>query len=74
MGPINPLALQEFEALHERHEFVAEQLEDVKQGRRELNKVIRAIDDEIVRVFSAAFADVAENFEQSEAAVSIHTA
>lgn len=63
MGPINPLALEEFEALHERHEFVAEQLDDVKQGRRELNKVIRAIDDEIVRVFSAAFTDVAENFE-----------
>ena len=63
MGPINPLALQEFEALHERHEFVAGQLDDVKQGRRELNKVIKAIDDEIVRVFSSAFADVAENFE-----------
>jgi len=63
MGPINPLALEEYEALHERHEFVAEQLDDVKQGRRELHKVIRAIDEEIVRVFSAAFSDVAENFE-----------
>ncbi len=63
MGPINPLALEEYEALHERHEFVAEQLDDVKQGRRELHKVIRAIDEEIVRVFSAAFTDVAENFE-----------
>lgn len=64
MGPINPLALQEYEALGERHEFVAGQLEDVKQGRRELNKVIRAIDEEIVRVFAAAYTDVATNFEQ----------
>ena len=64
MGPINPLALQEFEELNERHDFVAEQLEDVKKGRRELNKVISAIDEEIVRVFSSAFADVSENFEQ----------
>ena len=64
MGPINPLALQEYEALGERHEFVAGQLEDVKQGRRELNKVIRAIDEEIVRVFSAAYSDVAANFEE----------
>ena len=64
MGPINPLALQEFEELSERHDFVAEQLEDVKKGRRELNKVISAIDEEIVRVFSSAFADVSENFEQ----------
>ena len=64
MGPINPLALEEFEALSERHTFLAEQLDDVKASRRELNKVIRAIDEEIVRVFAAAFADVSENFEQ----------
>jgi chromosome segregation protein len=64
MGPINPLALEEFEALSERHTFLSEQLDDVKAGRRELNKVIRAIDEEIVRVFAAAFADVSENFEQ----------
>jgi chromosome segregation protein len=64
MGPINPLALDEYEALSERHTFLAEQLDDVKASRRELNKVIRAIDEEIVRVFAAAFADVSENFEQ----------
>jgi chromosome segregation protein len=38
------------------------QLEDVKASRRELAKVIRAIDTEIVDVFRAAFADVSENF------------
>jgi chromosome segregation protein len=64
MGPVNPLALEEFEALSERHTFLTEQLDDVKASRRELNKVIRAIDEEIVRVFAAAFADVSENFEQ----------
>jgi chromosome segregation protein len=64
MGPVNPLALEEFEALAERHTFLTEQLDDVKASRRELNKVIRAIDEEIVRVFAAAYADVSENFEQ----------
>jgi chromosome segregation protein len=64
MGPINPLALEEFDALSERHTFLTEQLDDVKASRRELNKVIRAIDEEVVRVFAAAFADVSENFEQ----------
>jgi chromosome segregation protein len=64
MGPVNPLALEEFEALSERHTFLTDQLDDVKGSRRELSKVIRAIDDEIVRVFAAAFADVSENFEQ----------
>ncbi|NNC81525.1 MAG: chromosome segregation protein SMC [Acidimicrobiales bacterium] len=62
MGPINPLALQEFEALQERHEFLNEQLDDIRSSRRELNKVIKAIDEEIVTVFAAAYADVADNF------------
>jgi len=64
MGPINPLAVREYESLKERHDFVAEQLQDVRNGRRELNKVITAVDAEIVEVFSSAFTDVAENFEQ----------
>ena len=64
MGPINPLALEEFEALQERHEFLQQQLDDVKESRRELAKIIKAIDSEIVTVFAAAFADVAANFEQ----------
>ena len=62
MGPINPLALQEFEALSERNSFLEEQLGDVKATRRELSKVINAVDAEIVQVFAAAYADVAENF------------
>ena len=63
MGPINPLALEEFDALQERHEFLQQQLDDVKESRRELAKIIRAIDAEIVTVFASAFADVAANFE-----------
>ena len=62
MGPINPLALEEFEALQERHQFLEGQLEDVKSTRRDLGKVIKAIDAEIVNVFASAFADVAQNF------------
>ena len=44
MGPINPLALEEFQALQERHEFLQGQLEDVKSSRRDLSKVIKAIE------------------------------
>ncbi len=62
MGPINPLALEEFNALHERHRFLEEQLEDVRSTRRELQRVIRAVDAEIQTVFAAAFADVSDNF------------
>jgi chromosome segregation protein len=63
MGPINPLALEEHQALQERHQFLEAQLDDVKSSRRDLGKVIRAIDAEIVDVFAGAFADVSQNFE-----------
>ncbi|MBW3642191.1 MAG: chromosome segregation protein SMC [Actinobacteria bacterium] len=62
LGPINPLALEEADALRQRQEFLETQLDDVKASRRELSKVIRAVDAEIVDVFAAAFADVSENF------------
>ncbi len=62
MGAINPLALQEFEELKERHEFLDGQLSDVKSTKRDLQRLIREIDEEIVGVFSAAYADVATNF------------
>ena len=63
MGPINPLALDEHDALQERHTFLQEQLDDVKGSRRDLSKVIKAIDAEIVNVFAGAYADVSQNFE-----------
>ena len=62
MGPINPLALQEFTELQERHTFLEEQLNDVRNSRRELAQVIAAIDEEIQTVFAAAFEDVSKNF------------
>jgi chromosome segregation protein len=62
MGPINPLALQEFTELQERHTFLEEQLNDVRTSRRELAQVIAAIDTEIQTVFAKAFEDVSQNF------------
>jgi len=64
MGPINPLALEEFQAMQERHQFVESQLEDVRTTRRDLTKVIRAIDAEIVSVFASAFAEVSQNYTE----------
>ena len=63
MGPVNPLALEELGALEERHRFLEEQVEDVRRARRELHQIIRAVDEEIVRVFGQAFADVNEHFQ-----------
>ena len=62
MGPINPLALAEFDLLKERHEFLQEQLDDIRSTRKELRRVIRSVDEEIVSVFAAAFAEVSSHF------------
>ena len=62
LGPINPLALEEFTELQQRHTFLEEQLEDVRSTRRDLSKVIKQVDHEIQTVFASAFADVSENF------------
>ena len=59
LGKVNPLALEEFAALEERHGFLATQLEDLKSTRRDLLTVVREVDERIHDVFAAAFADVA---------------
>ena len=64
LGPINPLALEEFNELQQRHQFLEEQLEDVRSTRRDLSRVIKAVDQEIQNVFAGAFADVSQNFTQ----------
>jgi chromosome segregation protein len=69
LGKVNPLALEEFAALEERHTFLATQLEDLKATRRDLLTVVREVDQRIHDVFSAAFADVAGEFEQVFAAL-----
>ncbi|MBJ7453817.1 MAG: AAA family ATPase, partial [Blastococcus sp.] len=63
LGKVNPLALEEFAALEERHTFLATQLEDLKSTRRDLLTVVREVDDRIHDVFAAAYADVAREFE-----------
>ncbi len=64
IGPVNPLALEEYQTLQERVAFLQGQLDDIRATRRELTKVVRSIDEEIVAIFAGAFADVAVNFEQ----------
>ncbi|NEK57512.1 chromosome segregation protein SMC [Geodermatophilus sabuli] len=64
LGKVNPLALEEFAALEERHGFLATQLEDLKATRRDLLTVVREVDERIHDVFASAFADVQREFEQ----------
>jgi len=62
LGPINPLALEELAALEERYKDLDTQVSDVRNARRELQEVLRALDEEIMQSFSSAVADVNEHF------------
>jgi chromosome segregation protein len=64
LGKVNPLALEEFEALEERHAFLASQLEDLKKTRRDLLTVVKEVDDRVQQVFASAYADTAAEFSQ----------
>jgi chromosome segregation protein len=64
LGKVNPLALEEYAALEERHTFLATQLEDLKKTRRDLLTVVKEVDDRVREVFASAFADTAAEFEQ----------
>jgi chromosome segregation protein len=63
LGKVNPLALEEFSALEERHAFLSTQLEDLKKTRRDLLTVIKEVDDRVQQVFAAAYEDTAREFE-----------
>jgi chromosome segregation protein len=63
LGRVNPLALEEFAALEERHQFLSTQLEDLKKTRADLLTVVKEVDERILEVFASAFADVAREFE-----------
>jgi chromosome segregation protein len=63
LGKVNPLALEEFSALEERHRFLTEQLEDLRATRRDLLDIIREVDARVQEVFTQAYADVSATFE-----------
>jgi chromosome segregation protein len=63
LGKVNPLALEEYEALTERHTFLATQLEDLRKTRRDLLTVVKEVDDRVQEVFASAYADTAREFE-----------
>ncbi|MDN4644006.1 chromosome segregation protein SMC [Arthrobacter sp. PsM3] len=62
LGRVNPLALEEFAALEERHQFLSTQLEDLKSSRKDLLDIIKEVDDRVQKVFAEAFEDTSAQF------------
>jgi len=63
LGRVNPLALEEFDAMQERHAFLSNQLEDLRRTRQDLLEIVDEVDSRVREVFAQAFEDVAREFE-----------
>ena len=64
LGAINPLALEEYEALSERHAYLNQQIEDLKATRRDLNTVMDEVSSHIAEVFTAALEDINTHYRR----------
>ncbi|WP_435771183.1 chromosome segregation protein SMC [Nocardioides sp. SYSU DS0651] len=65
LGKVNPLALEEFTAMEERHQFLSEQLEDLRATRKDLLDIVKDVDAKVEQVFTEAYADVTKAFDQT---------
>ncbi len=64
LGAFNPLALEEFSALEERHKYLSDQLEDLTKARADLAGIIKDLDSKMQHIFAAAFEDTKREFEK----------
>jgi chromosome segregation protein len=64
LGKVNPLALEEFSAMEDRHRFLTEQLEDLRRTRKDLLDIVAEVDERVQEVFTAAWHDVRAAFDQ----------
>lgn len=64
LGAINPLALEEYEALSERHAYLNQQINDLKATRRDLNTVMDEVSSHIAEVFTAALEDINTHYRR----------
>jgi chromosome segregation protein len=63
LGKVNPLALEEFTALEERHQFLSEQLDDLRRTRQDLLDIVEEVDAKVEQVFTEAWYDVEAAFQ-----------
>jgi chromosome segregation protein len=64
LGRVNPLALEEFAALEQRHAFLSDQLTDLANTRKDLLTIIEEIDGKMESIFRSAFEDTREAFAE----------
>ena len=63
LGRVNPLALEEHEALASRHKFLVDQVQDLKQSKADLLRIVQDVDRLVEEAFASAFAATRQQFE-----------
>ena len=63
LGRVNPLALEEHEALASRHKFLVDQVQDLKASKADLLRIVQDVDRLVEEAFASAFAETREQFE-----------
>ena len=63
LGRVNPLALEEHEALAARHKFLVDQVQDLKASKADLLRIVQDVDRLVQEAFTAAFAETRKQFE-----------
>ena len=62
LGRVNPLALEEHEALASRHKFLVDQVQDLKASKADLLRIVQDVDRLVEEAFASAFAETREQF------------
>ena len=63
LGRVNPLALEEYDALASRHKFLVDQVQDLKASKADLLRIVTDVDRLVEDAFASAFAETREQFE-----------
>ena len=64
LGPVNQVAMEEYDALKGRADYIAAQLEDLEGARKALTKITSAIDRKMRASFLSTFEKVDRNFQE----------
>jgi chromosome segregation protein len=64
MGPVNLVAIEEYEELEQRHTFLTQQQDDLVKAKQQLLEMIKKINKTTSELFLTTFANVNENFHQ----------
>lgn len=64
LGSVNLSAIEEYEEVSQRYEFMSRQLADVEQSRKELEDLIKQLTRKMEELFAQSFEEINQNFQK----------